>query len=537
MLSLLIFFPLLAGLLLFLVPKRFTGLFAVALAGLQFALSLCLFLLFDPQSPNLQLVEKFPLVPYMGVSYFLGLDGLSFWYILLTGFLLPLVSLFSLKEQNPLYFFLLFSVVTLSNGAFLSFDGILFYIFFELSLLPLFFMIFLWGGRRRVYAGFKFLIYTFFSSLFLLGGFVFLMLLAKEQTGRISAGITDFYLLNLSFDPAGGILSPQTLLFFCFAFAFAVKTPLVPFHTWLPLAHVEAPTGASVYLAAVLLKLGTYGYFRFVLPLFPSAAVHYAPLLLFAAVCGLLYASVTAFAQRDIKSVVAYSSIAHIAYVPLGLFAFNSYGLQGAYYQTLVHGISSAGLFLACGLAGKRTGTRDIALYGGMGQKSPGFAVLFFLISLSAMALPLTGGFVSEFLVLLGSFVSGGPWVWPAVLAVILCALYMLNVFQKMFLSKLSPVCANVKDLNPREWLFLSPFALMLFVMGIFPHFFFKYSGASLNHLNENRRDYSLTYKIESKRETHSSPAPHKPHKKEPSFSPPPPSPEKSLSYKKGEQL
>ena len=496
MLSFLILFPIAVGALLFFFPKRFVSRGALAFACLQFIASLGLFYLFDPGSHELQLTERFSLVPYMGVSWLLSIDGLSFWYVLLTGFLLPLVALFSIKEEGALYFFFLFLTVALSNGAFLSFDGILFYIFFELSLLPLFFMIFLWGGSRRLYAGFKFLIYTFFSSLFLLGGFVFLMLLTKQQTGQMSADITNFYLLDLAFLP-GWALSPQAILFFCFAFAFAVKTPLLPFHTWLPLAHVEAPTGASVYLAAVLLKLGTYGWFRFVLPLFPSAVAYYAPLLLFMAVCGLLYTSVSAFAQKDIKAVVAYSSIAHIAYVPLGVFAFNSYGLQGAYYQTLAHGISSAGLFLACGLASKRAGGRDIAIYGGLAQKTPGFAVLFFLISLSAVALPLTGGFIAEFLVLLGSFMSGGLWVWPAILGVVLSAVYMFNLFQKMFLSKLSPALVNVKDLKLYEWLFLAPPAMMVFVMGVFPHFFFKYSKASLNYLNENRQAYSLSYKKE----------------------------------------
>ncbi|MCZ0931707.1 MAG: proton-conducting transporter membrane subunit, partial [Oligoflexia bacterium] len=242
MLSALVFFPLVFGLILFLFPEKFLSRTALIGACLQFLLSCSLFFLFDPSRPEIQMKEIFELIPFFGVNYFLALDGLSFWYVLLSAFLLPLVVLFSFNQKSPLYFFLLFSLVTLSNGVFLSFDGILFYIFFELSLLPLFFLIFLWGGEKRVYASFKFLIYTFFASLFLLGGLITMMLMNKAETGQISASLLDFY--NLDFVFIGNqFLSAQALLFFCFAFAFAVKTPLMPFHTWLPLAHVEAPTG------------------------------------------------------------------------------------------------------------------------------------------------------------------------------------------------------------------------------------------------------------------------------------------------------
>ena len=492
MLSLLLFFPFVFGLILFLFPKKM--LVPAALTGsiLQLLLSCSLFFLFDSSSPQLQLVENFKLLPFLGVNYFLAVDGLSFWYVLLSNFLLPLVLLSSSNQKSHLYFFLLFTLVTLSNGVFLSFDGILFYIFFEMSLLPLFFMIFIWGGEKRIYASFKFLIYTFFASLFLLGGLISLLLMSKDSLGEFSASLTDFYLLDLVFIQ-NQPLSAQALLFFCFAFAFAVKTPLVPFHTWLPLAHVEAPTGASVYLAAVLLKMGTYGWFRFILPLFPEASAYYSPLFLFLAVFGLIYASLMAFAQTDMKKLVAYSSIAHMAYVLIGLFAFNIYGLQGAYYQTLTHGVSSAGLFLLVGLIYKRTGTRNIEKYGGLSKSMPCFAISFFLISLSAIALPLTGGFVAEFLVLLGSYMSGAYWVWLAVLGVVLTAVYMLNMFQKVFLFEESKIVKNLKDLNLNEFLYLIPLIFLVFLMGVLPHLFFKYSRASLNYLSENQHNYSLS--------------------------------------------
>lgn len=493
MLSLLVFFPFLFALSLFLFPKNQLSLGALFGSLIQLIFSASLFFLFDPSSPNLQLKESFELIPFFGINYFLALDGLSFWYVLLSAFLLPLVILFSFNQKNPFYFFLLFTLVSLSNGAFLSFDGILFYIFFELSLLPLFFMIFIWGGEKRVYASFKFLLYTFFASLFLLGGFITMMLMNKLATGEVSFRLTDFYLLDFVFIQ-NSPLSAQTLLFFCFAFAFAVKTPLAPFHTWLPLAHVEAPTGASVYLAAVLLKMGTYGWFRFVIPLFPEASAYYAPLFLFLALFSLIYGSLVAFVQTDIKKLVAYSSVAHMAYVLLGLFSFNIYGLQGAFYQTLSHGISSAGLFLLVGLIYKRTGTRDIRLYGGLSKSMPYFSAGFFLICLSTIALPLTGGFISEFLVLMGSYISGGFWVYFAVLAVVLGAVYMLNVFQKMFLFKESKIVKNLRDLDTKEFLYLSPLVFLGFFMGIFPNIFFKYSKASLDHLSKNQYNYSLSF-------------------------------------------
>ena len=493
MLSVLVFFPLLFGLLLFIFPSRLLSSIALIGSGMQFLLSSSLFFLFDPSRPELQMKESFELIPFFGVNYFLAVDGLSFWYVLLSAFLLPLVILFSFKEKNPLYFFLLFCLVTLSNGVFLSFDGILFYIFFELSLLPLFFLIFIWGGKKKIYASFKFLIYTFFASLFLLGGLIVMMLMNKAETGQISASLLDFYNLNFVFIE-NQFLSAQSLLFFCFCFAFAVKTPLVPFHTWLPLAHVEAPTGASVYLAAVLLKMGTYGWFRFVLPLFPEAAHFYSPLLLFLACFSLIYSSLIAFAQTDLKKLVAYSSIAHMAYVLIGLFSFNLYGLQGAFYQTLTHGISSAGLFLTVGLIYQRGKTRDMNLYGGLSKKMPLFAIAFFIISLSSIAFPLTAGFISEFLVLLGSFLSKELWVYFAISGVVLTAVYMLNAFQKIFFMKESPLSKKQKDLDLKEVLYLSPLILLIFFMGLFPNFFFKYSKASLEHLSKNHLNYSLTF-------------------------------------------
>ncbi len=491
MLSLLVFFPAVFGALLLPLPERLAQKAALAGAALQLAFSCSLFFLFEPGAAHLQLVEKAPLIPFLGVRYFLGIDGISFWYIQLSAFLLPMAVLSSRQIGRPAYYFFLFAAVSLANGAFLSFDGILFYMFFEMSLLPLFFLIYLYGGKNRVYAAFKFLIYTFFAGLFLLGGLAALMLMSKHSLGSLSASLLDFYQLDLVF-VEGRLLSSQSLLFFCFAIAFAVKTPLFPFHTWLPLAHVEAPSAASAFLAAVVLKMGTYGWFRLVLPLFPEAAAHYSPILLFLAAFGLIYTSLAAFAQSDMKKLAAYSSVAHMAYVLLGVFAFNIYGLMGGFYQTLTHAVSSAALFFLIGALSERAKTRDISDYGGLARLMPRMAVIFFLVAMSATALPLTGGFVSEFLALLGSYMSGKIWVWPAAFGVILSAAYMLRLFGGVFFSREGRAAKNMKDLNLREMAFLAPFAALTLVMGLYPQLFFKYSRASLRHLSAGLYSYQL---------------------------------------------
>ena len=491
MLSLLVFSPVILGISLFFIPKKYLKFAALGGSFLCFLLSLSLFYFFEPSTAQLQMVQKIPLIPFLGMNYFLGVDGLSFWYVLLTAFLLPLTVLCSWKQNQPLYFFLLFLLCGTVLGTFLSFDSLLFFLFFDMTLIPLFFLIYLWGGKDRVYAAFKFLIYTFFASLFLLVALVTLMLISKQSLGYLSASLLDFYKLDLVFVP-GGFLNTQTLLFFCCALAFAVKTPLFPFHTWLPLAHGEAPTAGSVYLAAVVLKMGTYGWFRLVLPLFPEASLYYSPVLLFLAVLGLIYASLMAFAQTDLKKLIAYSSVAHIAFVPLGIFAFNVYGMYGGFYQTLTHAISSAGLFLLVGLLYERTHTREMGCYGGLSKTMPWCALMFFIITLSSIALPLTAGFVSEFLTLLGSYLSGEKWVWFAVGGVVLSAVYMLNVFQKVFLGEEKQGLKSPGDLNKREFAILIPLVLLVLFMGVFPNVFLKYSRASLEKLSANYSNYQL---------------------------------------------
>ena len=478
MLSLLVFFPLIFPVLFFLLPKNLKAL-KLAGAFIFLVLALSLFSVFDPSSSEPQLTERFFLIKNLGFSYFLALDGLSFWYILLTALLLLSATALS-SNPRPLYFCLLFVLSGCITGAFLSFDSLLFYIFFEASLLPLFFLIYLFGGEKKVYASFKFLIYTFTGSVFLLAGLVALSILHHTDFGAPSFSLPDLYRLNIPFDSA---LSPQSLIFIAFAIAFAVKTPLAPFHSWLPLAHVEAPAGASAFLAAIVLKMGTYGWLRFVLPLFPDASLSCSPALLFMAVAGILYTGLIAFHEKDIKKVAAYSSIAHMGFVLLGVFSFNFYGLAGGFYQTIAHGASSASLFFLTGVLYERAKTRNIDSFGNLIQFMPIFGILFFIAALSTIAFPLTGGFIGEFLALLGSFLSGKLWVWPAVLGLVLSAVYILRLYQKMFFLKESPLSAQLKDLNLKEFSVLAPWALLILALGIFPQWFLKYSSKSLDSL------------------------------------------------------
>jgi len=496
MLSLLIFFPSLFLLVLSLVPQRFLNLVALIGSLMQSALSVSLFFLYDPSRPELQLVQNFSLLPYFGIDYFLALDGLSFWYIQLSSFLLPLVILSSWKKQNPWYFFFLFALVSLSNGAFLSFDALLFYIFFESSLIPLFFMIGLWGGKERFYAAFKFFIYTAFGSLFLLAGIVALMNLVYYSTGGgMSASFLDFYKLDIPF-VKDSFFNSQNILFLCFFLAFAIKLPFVPFHTWLPLAHVEAPAPGSAWLAAVILKMGAYGFFRILLPIFPDSVNFFAPLLSLLAGLGIVYGAFMALAQINMKKLVAYSSVSHMAYVLLGLFSLNFYGISGAFYQMLTHAISSAALFLLVGMIYERTHNLNISDYGGLAQKMPRLAIFFVIISLSAMALPSTGGFISEFLVLLGVF-KAGHWLALAfaVTGLVFGATYMLYLIHRVFFGNMSEISQTVSKLSKRETWIIIPFILLVFIMGVFPKMIFKYSNTSLKYLYDQRLDYELTFK------------------------------------------
>ena len=493
MLSFLILFPFVSVLALAILPERKSSCVALALSGFYFLSSLSLFYLFDPNQTTVQLSEKISWFPTLGIHYFVGIDGISFWLVILTTFIFPLSvwsSTLSVKQHLKGFLICLFALVGFVMGSFLAFDAILFYIFFEGSLIPLFFLILIWGGKEKIYAAFKFFIYTALGSLFMLIGILTLILITREQMGIWSASLLDFYSLKIPF-VGNTLLSTQSLLFFSFFIAFAIKTPLFPFHTWLPLAHVQAPTAGSVFLAAIVLKMGAYGFLRLILPLFPQAVMYYSPWVCFLAVVSIVYGALMALAQSDMKKLIAYSSVSHMGYTLLGFFVFNNYAFSGGFLQMLAHGLSSAALFLLVGMLYERTNAKNIYEYGGIASVIPVYSVLFFIVSLSTIALPLTAGFVAEFLVLMGTFLSRPIWFPFALIGVILGASYMLFLILKVFFGPTNKF-TSIADLRIQERLIIIPFIILIFVMGIAPRWFFHYSEKSLNLLFQNSSHYQL---------------------------------------------
>jgi NADH-quinone oxidoreductase subunit M len=502
LISLLVFLPLAFALIIMLLPVRLVRYTALFLACVEFLLSLGLINGFDKSTPALQFVEKIPWVPGLGINYFVGVDGLSLWLVLLTTFLTPIVILASaesIQKRVAGFHAAMFFLQTAMLGSFVALDAVLFYTFFELSLVPMYFMIGIWGGERRIYATVKFFIYTMAGSLLMLLAIIYLLYASKELPGgHMSASLLDLYQLRLPF-LAGQFINPQTLLFFAFSIAFAIKVPMFPFHTWLPDAHVEAPTPGSVILAGVMLKMGTYGFLRFVIPLFPEAAEYWSWLFLFIGVVGIIYGALVAMVQPDMKKLVAYSSVSHMGYVIIGLFAFNNFGVTGSIYQMLNHGVSTGALFLLVGMIYERTHSREIAKYGGLAKALPIFTILFFIVTLSSIAVPMTNGFVGEFFILLGVFAVSKPMAIFAVTGVVLGAVYMLWMFKKVFFGPEGELVKDhhhpLIDLTSREKVVMAPMIILIFWMGLFPNTFLNYSKASIDHFVKNKDNYFLTVK------------------------------------------
>jgi NADH-quinone oxidoreductase subunit M len=477
LLSTIVFLPLLGGLGLLAVPNRDgarDGLIrqlALGLTLVVFALTLWLWARFDPASADFQFVERVAWIPAFGIEYHLGLDGISLWLVVLTGLLTPLALLSSWESVTRKVKEFSFFILTLQTGmlgVFVTLDLFLFYVFWDAMLIPMYFLIGIFGYDQRVYAAVKFILYTMAGSVLMLVAIITLAVIHAQVTGQYSFDVLRLYELQLPRDT-------QLWLFLAFVLAFAVKVPLFPFHTWLPDAHVQAPTAGSVILAGVLLKMGTYGMLRFAFPLFPDAALQCAPYLGVLAVIGIVYGALVAMVQPDMKKLVAYSSVSHMGFIVLGICAANVQGMQGAIYQMLNHGISTGGLFLLVGMLSDRRHTRLIAEFGGLKHVMPKFVAAFLLITLSSIAMPGLNGFVGEFLALLGTYRWNPTLAVIAASGVILSAVYMLWMFQRVNYGPVTnPKNESLPDLTPREWAALGPTLVLVVVMGVLPNIFLR---------------------------------------------------------------
>jgi NADH-quinone oxidoreductase subunit M len=466
-------------------PKQVWRGVGLAASAITFVFSLVLYFGFDPVEPGYQFVEHATWLPDFGIDYFVGIDGISLFLVLLTTFLMPIILLASWndidKSVKSYVFFMLF-LETGMLGAFVSLNLFQFYVFWEVMLIPMYFIIGIWGGARRVYAAIKFFLFTMVGSLLMLIAMLVVYYLAWEQTG-----VLDLNLVSPPGSDAPGLLATvvpvndpvwwknQTWLFAAFALAFAIKVPMVPVHTWLPDAHVEAPTAGSVVLAGVLLKMGTYGFLRFALPLFPAAVVEFTPLILALSVIGIIYGSLVAMIQPDIKKLVAYSSVAHLGFVMLGMFALNATGLNGSVLQMVNHGLSTGALFLLVGMLYERRHTRMIDAFGGVAKPMPVFAAFFGLVTMSSIGLPMLNGFVGEFLILVGTFMAHPLAAVLATSGVVLAAAYMLWMFRRVMFGPIEhPENRGLLDLDWREKLVMVTIVIPIIGIGVYPEPFLR---------------------------------------------------------------
>ncbi|UCG26184.1 MAG: NADH-quinone oxidoreductase subunit M [Chloroflexota bacterium] len=490
LLSLVTFFPLLGMLALLLLrpfkveSDKLIKQIAIGTAVITLIISIVVLIQFDPSDPFLQLEEQVTWIPSLGISYHMGVDGTSILFIMLTTFitLLAVISSWSaIKEQVRQYYIFMLLLLTGMIGVFLAQDLFLFYIFWEFTLIPMYFLIGMWGGERRVYAAIKFFLYTMAGSLLMLLAILYLGL----NTGTFD--LPDLIANREAFAAA----DVQRLLFLGFAIAFAVKVPIFPFHSWLPDAHTEAPTAGSVILAGVLLKMGTYGFIRFNLPLFPEASTYFAPAIAILAIIGIIYGAIVSFPQKDVKRLVAYSSVSHLGFVMLGIFSLNAAGLQGGILQGINHGLSTGALFFLVGILYEQRHTRAMSAFGGIWRAMPLFTALSLVVILSSMGLPGLNGFVGEFTILLGSMgaeeaLGPNPWIYTAFAAsgVILAAIYLLWMFQRVFMGPLDKEeNRRLRDVNRRELAIFIAFLIFIVWIGIYPSPYFELMDSSVARL------------------------------------------------------
>jgi len=479
LLNVVLYLPLLGIVLLLAAPpghEDFMRRLTLLVMIVQFVLTVVLYVRFDAAAPGLQFETRLPWIPGWGVYYQIALDGYNVLLVLLTAFLGPLVvagAFTAIQKDVKLFYAMVFLLQFAMLGTFVAQDLFLFYLFWETMLIPMFLIIGIWGGERRIYATLKFFLYTAFGSILMLAAVIYLVYSLQTTTGVTSFAFADLYRTKLP-------LSVQMVLLCAFGLSFAIKVPMVPLHTWLPDAHVEAPTAGSVILAGVLLKMGTYGFMKLGFPLFPDATRWFAPAIMTLAVVSIVYGACLALVQNDIKKIIAYSSISHLGYVMLGLISLDLIGIQGAIVQMVSHGLTAAGLFLMVGMIYERCHTRELSAYGGIAKLLPVYSVFFMILTLASIGLPTTSGFTGEFLTLLGAFTAAWPQyqqgaVWPlamavtAVSGVVLGALYMLRFAQRFLFGVEKAPHLPLTDLDGRERAILAIIVAAVFALGLFP--------------------------------------------------------------------
>jgi len=464
-LSILIFFPAIAGFVGFGIKQSSAKTYGIVVATIELLLALVLWMQFDNANPAMQFTEQISLISDFGISYNVGVDGISLFIVIMAA-LITLLGIILLrpdtKNMKNMIVSLLFLEMTMV-GVFLTLDAIIFYLFWELSLVPMLYIIGAWGGADRVYAAVKFFLYTFAGSLVMLVGLLAMAYFYHEANGVWSFSLLDWYTLPLSEDR-------QFWLFLAFFAGFAIKVPMFPFHTWLPWAHGQAPTIGSVILAAVLLKMGTYGFVRFSLPILPDASVTFIPLIMALSLIMVIYTAMIAFAQKDMKQVIAYSSVSHMGIIMLGVFAMNAEGLGGSVFLMLSHGIVSGALFMLVGVIYERTGTKMMDEFGGLAAVMPIYATVFGLMLMASVGLPLTIGFVGEFLVLVGFYAVSPIGTILAGTTIIIGSVYMLNLFKKSFFGPVRhEKNLGLEDLDKRELSALIPLVIIVVWLGVYP--------------------------------------------------------------------